>query len=153
VSCKLPAHNYHHPSRDIILRLRAAAVCFSSLSFTRAAFPIRFLPYSEECPPEHKGAIALMLPPVTVELHETAYKASGSTQYTLSVIFSTAAIMAVKGAQLVYAANNQPLPYEDTWFYGGCWALLPPYSDWEVNPPPVSPSRVPSLYSMIYQPR
>jgi hypothetical protein len=98
------------------------------MSFTRAAFPIRFLPYLEECPPEHKGAIALMLSPVTMELHETAYKASGSTQYTLSVIFSTAAIMAVKGAQLVYAANNQPLPCEDTWFYGGRWALLPPYS-------------------------
>jgi hypothetical protein len=33
------------------------------------------MPYLEECPPEHKGAIALMLPPVTVELHETAYMA------------------------------------------------------------------------------
>jgi hypothetical protein len=29
-----------------------------------------------------------MLPPVTVELHETAYMAYGSTSFTLSVIFS-----------------------------------------------------------------
>jgi hypothetical protein len=28
--------------------------------------------------------------------------------------FSTAAMMAVKGAQLVYAANNQPLPCKGT---------------------------------------
>jgi hypothetical protein len=87
--------------------------------FTRDAFPIRFLPCPKEYPPEHKGAIALMLSHVTVELHETAYMASGSTSYTLSVIFSTAAIMAVKGAQLVYAANNHQLPFVDTWVYGG----------------------------------
>jgi hypothetical protein len=98
----------------------AAAICFSSLLFTaRDAFPIRFLPYPEDCPPERKGAKALMLPPMTMELHETAYVASGSTLYTLSVIFSTAAIMAVKGALMVYRANNQALPNEDTWFYGG----------------------------------
>jgi hypothetical protein len=56
------------------------------------------MPNPKQCPPERKGAIALLLPPVTVELHETAYMASGSTSYTLSVIFATAAIMAVTGA-------------------------------------------------------
>jgi hypothetical protein len=47
-----------------------------------------------------------MLSPVTVELHETTNIAYGWTSHSLSVIFSTAAVMAVKGAQMVYAANN-----------------------------------------------
>ena len=79
----------------------------------------------------------MMLPPVTLELHETTYVPSGSTDYRLSAIFSTATIMAVKNAPLVYAANNQPMPSEETWHYGGRWALLPPYSDWEVRVTPV----------------
>jgi hypothetical protein len=49
--------------------MNAAAIYLSSLLFTRFAFPFRFLPYLEECPPERNGTIALMLPPVTVELH------------------------------------------------------------------------------------
>jgi hypothetical protein len=92
-----------------------------------------------------------MLPPVTAELHATTFKAYGSTSYIFSVRFSTAALMAVKGTQLVYAANNQAVLCEDTWLDGGRWALLPPYSDLEVTPLP--PSRVPSLYSNIYRPR
>jgi hypothetical protein len=48
-----------------------------------------------------------MLPPTTVELHATTFKVYGSTSYyTLSVSLSTAAVMAVKGARLFYAANN-----------------------------------------------
>jgi hypothetical protein len=43
--------------------------------FTRAAIPIRFIPYLEECMPERKGTIALVLRPITVELHATTFKA------------------------------------------------------------------------------
>jgi hypothetical protein len=40
-------------------------------------------------------------------LHATTFMPASSTSYTLSVIISSnAAVMAVKGAQLVYAANN-----------------------------------------------
>jgi hypothetical protein len=74
---------------------------------------------------------------VTLELHETTCVPSGSTEYMSSAIFSTATIMAVKNARLVYAANSLPMPSEETWFYGGRWALLPPYSDWEVRGTPV----------------
>jgi hypothetical protein len=81
------------------------------------------LPYLEECSKDKRGAIAVMLPPVTLELHETTYVPSGPTEYMLSGIF--------------YAANNEPLPSEETWHYGGRWALLPPYSDWEVRVTPV----------------
>jgi hypothetical protein len=44
--------------------------------------------------------------------------------------------MVVKSAPLVYASNNQPLPSEETWHYGGRWALLAPYSDWKVRVTP-----------------
>jgi hypothetical protein len=102
------------------------------------------LPYPEECPKDKRGAIAMMLPPVTLELHETTYVRSGSTDYRLSAIFSPATIMAVENAPLVYAANNQPMPSEETWFYGGRWALLPPYSNWEVRgtPRPNTPTGI-----------
>jgi hypothetical protein len=95
------------------------------------------LPYPEECPKDKRGAIAMMLPHVTLEHHETTYVPSGSTEYMLSAISSTATVMAVKSAPLVYAANNRPLPSEETWHYGGRWALLPLYSDWEVRVTPV----------------
>jgi hypothetical protein len=95
------------------------------------------LPYPEECPKDKRGAIAMMLPHVMLELHETTYVPYSSTEYKLSAIFSTATVMAVKNAPLVDAANNQPLPSEETWHYGGRWALLPPYSDWEVRVTPV----------------
>jgi hypothetical protein len=78
----------------------------------------------------------MMLPHVTLELHETTYVWYGSTEYLLSAVFSTATVMAVKNAPLVYAANNHPLPSEETWFYGGLWALPPPYSDREVRGSP-----------------
>jgi hypothetical protein len=95
------------------------------------------LPYHEECPKDERGAIAMMLPRVTLELHEITYVPFGSTEYNLSAIFSTATVMAVKNAPLVYAANNQPLPSEETWHYGGRWALLPPYSDLKVRVTPL----------------
>jgi hypothetical protein len=59
-------------------------------------------------------AIAMMLPHMTLELHETTYFPHGSTEYRLSAIFSTATVMAVKNAPLVYAANSQPMPSEET---------------------------------------
>ena len=73
-----------------------------------------------------------MLPPVTVELHATTYLASGKTAYRLAVVFSTATVMSARGAHLGFAENTQPMPSEDVWFYGGRWAILPPYNDWEV---------------------
>jgi hypothetical protein len=65
-----------------------------------------FLPYHEECPLDKKGAIAMMLPPLTLELHETTYVPCGLTKCMLSAIFSIATVMAVKNAPRVYAANN-----------------------------------------------
>jgi hypothetical protein len=78
-----------------------------------------FLPYPEECPKDEMGAIATLLPHVTWELYETTCVPSGSTEYKLAAIFSTATVMAVKNAPLVYAANSYPLPSEETWYYGG----------------------------------
>jgi hypothetical protein len=53
-----------------------------------------------------------MLPHVTKEMHAATFVAHGPTAYTMSLIFPTVVvIMAVKGAQVVYAANNQPLHY------------------------------------------
>jgi hypothetical protein len=84
---------------------------------------------------------------VTLELHETTYVPFGSTEYRFSAIFSTATIMAVENAPLVYTANNQPIPSEETWFYGGRWALLPPYSNKEVRgtPRPNTPTGIQPL--------
>jgi hypothetical protein len=92
------------------------------------------LPCLDECPKDKKGAIAMVPPHVTLELHETTHVLSGSTEYGLSAIFLTA--MAVKIAPLVYAANNKTLPSMKTWFYGGRWALLLPYSEREVRGTP-----------------
>jgi hypothetical protein len=87
------------------------------------------LHYLEEYPKDKRATMTMMLPRVTLELHEITYVPFGSTEYMLSAIFSTATVMAAKNAPLVYAASNQPLPSEETWHYGGRWALLPPYSD------------------------
>jgi hypothetical protein len=52
----------------------------------------------------------MMLPHVTLELHETTYVPSGSAEYTLPAIFSTATVMAHNNAPMVYAASNHSLP-------------------------------------------
>jgi hypothetical protein len=54
---------------------------------------------------DERGGIVMMLELVTLELHEITYVSSGSTEYMLSAI-STATIMAIKNAPLVYAADN-----------------------------------------------
>jgi hypothetical protein len=51
----------------------------------------------------------------------------------LSVIFSTITVMAVKGAHFGFAEVMQPMPSEEVLSRDERWAILPPYSDWEVR--------------------